>query len=463
MVAAPIARSLADVQPGSFWLDTPDRPAARPPLAGSTTCDLAVVGGGYSGLWTALLAKERDPERDVVLLEADRIGWAASGRNGGFCAASITHGEANGRERWPHEYDRLAAIGRRNLDEIEEAVARYGIRCDFERTGELTVATEAYQVDALHPTDPDDPEEAFWDRERIRAEVHSPTYLAAHLDRTTALVDPARLAWGLADACQQVGVRIVEHTPVTGLAKRPGGGVQLSTARGTVDARHVALGTNVFPSLVKRTRLLTVPVYDHVLVTEPLSEAQRDAIGWADRQGIGDSANQFHYYRQTSDHRILWGGYDAIYHWGGRVRDRYDHRPATSELLAEHFFATFPQLEGLRFTHAWGGAIDTCTRFCAFFGTALDGQVAYAAGFTGLGVAATRFGADVMLDLLAGADTERTRLTMVRTLPVPFPPEPLAWAGITATRWSLAQADRDEGRRNLWLRTLDRLGLGFDS
>lgn len=463
MVAAHIARSLADVQPGSFWLDTRDRPPARPPLSGSTACDLAVVGGGYSGLWTALLAKERDPQRDVVLIEGDRIGWAASGRNGGFCAASITHGEANGRERWPHEYPRLAAIGRRNLDELEEAVARYGIDCGFERTGELTVATEPYQIDGLIPTDPDDPDEAFWDRDRIQAEVHSPTYLAAHLDRTTAIVDPARLAWGLADACERLGVRIVEHTPVTGLEPRPEGGIRLVAARGTIDARQVALGTNAFPSLVKRTRLLTVPVYDHVLVTEPLTSSQRDAIGWSERQGIGDSANQFHYYRQTSDHRILWGGYDAIYHWGGRVKDRYDHRPATSQLLAEHFFATFPQLEGLRFSHAWGGPIDTCTRFCAFFGTAHDGQVAYAAGFTGLGVGATRFGADVMLDLLAGEETERTRLAMVRSTPIPFPPEPAAWIGITATRWSLAQADRNDGRRNLWLRTLDRLGLGFDS
>ena len=145
------------------------------------------------------------------------------------------------------------------------------------------------------------------------------------------------------------------------------------------------------------------------------------------------------------------------------MRDAYDQRPATAQLLARHFFATFPQLEGLRFTHTWGGPIDTCTRFCAFFGTALDGQVAYVAGFTGLGVGATRFGADVMLDLLAGEETERTRTAMVRTTPIPFPPEPVAWLGITATRWSLAHADANGGRRNLWLRTLDRLGLGFDS
>lgn len=463
MVQADIDHALRDVQPGSYWLDTADRPPARPPLDGATTCDLAVVGGGYSGLWTALLAKDRDPQRDVVLVEADRIGWAASGRNGGFCAASITHGEANGRDRWPHEYDRLAALGVQNLQELEDDVARHGIACDFQRPGELSVATEPYQVAHLQPTDPDDPTVTFLDREAIQAEVHSPTYLAAAFDRTTALVDPARLAWGLADACEAAGVRVLEHTPVTGLSRRAGGGMELATARGTISARQVALGTNVFPSLVRRTRLHTVPVYDYALMTEPLTADQLDSIGWHNRQGIGDSANQFHYYRLSADDRILFGGYDAIYNFGGKVRDVHDQRPATSRTLATHFFETFPQLDGLRFTHAWGGAIDTCTRFCAFFGTAHGGDVAYAAGFTGLGVGATRFGAQVMLDLLAGEPTERTQLEMVRTMPIPFPPEPFAWLGITATRWSLDRADRNQGQRNLWLRTLDRLGLGFDS
>jgi glycine/D-amino acid oxidase-like deaminating enzyme len=140
-----------------------------------------------------------------------------------------------------------------------------------------------------------------------------------------------------------------------------------------------------------------------------------------------------------------------------------DQRPETFDRLADHFFTTFPQLEGLRFTHRWGGAIDTSTRFCAFYGSALGGCVAYALGYTGLGVGATRFGAQVMLDLLDGRDTERTRLQMVRQKPMPFPPEPLAYVGIEATRWSLARADERAGRRNLWLRSLDALGLGFDS
>lgn len=456
------AAALRDVEPGSFWLDDPARPAPRAPLSGDVSCDLAVVGGGYSGLWTALLAKERDPGRDVVLVDGGRIGWAASGRNGGFCSASITHGEANGRERWPAEYETLDRLGTQNLDELEAAVARYGIDCDFQRTGELSVATEAYQVADLRLGPEDDPARlSFLDRDAIRAEVASPTYVAGRWDRTgTALVNPAQLAWGLARACEEAGVRIFEATQVMGIGRSP---LTLETGTGTIRPRQVALGTNVFPSLVKRIRLHTVPVYDYVLMTEPLSASQKASIGWGNRQGIGDSANQFHYYRLSADDRILWGGYDAVYRFGGKIRDRHDQRPATSQVLARHFFETFPQLEGLRFSHAWGGPIDTCTRFCAFFGTAHDGNVAYATGFTGLGVGATRFGALVMLDLLAGEETERTALEMVRTKPLPFPPEPFASIGIQATRWSLAQADKNAGQRNLWLRTLDRFGLGFDS
>jgi glycine/D-amino acid oxidase-like deaminating enzyme len=206
-----------------------------------------------------------------------------------------------------------------------------------------------------------------------------------------------------------------------------------------------------------------VPVYDYVLMTEPLTPAQLAAVGWQNRQGIGDAGNQFHYYRLTADNRILWGGYDAVYYNGGKITPERDQRAATFAMLATNFFTTFPQLSGLRFTHKWGGVIDTCSRFSSFFGTAHGGRLSYAIGYTGLGVGATRFGAQVMLDLLAGSPTELTRLKMVRRKPVPFPPEPVRSGVIQLTRWSIAQADRNDGRRNLWLRTLDRVGLGFDS
>jgi glycine/D-amino acid oxidase-like deaminating enzyme len=462
-------KSLSDAQPASYWLDDPGRPRPEPALTGAEQCDLLVVGGGYSGLWTALLAKERDPDRDVVLVEGREVGWAASGRNGGFCAASLTHGFANGLSRWPDEIAQLEELGARNLDAIEEAVARYSLDCDFERSGEIDVATEPYQAEELRETYEamsrlglaDDIELLYADA--VREQVDSPTFTGGLWDRRgVALLHPAKLAWGLKRACLSLGVRVYEHTPALSLTPR-GAGMGVRTPYGRILARRVALGTNVFPSLVRRVRSYTVPVYDYALMTEPLSATQLASIGWKNRQGLGDCANQFHYFRLSADNRILWGGYDAVYPYGGRVRAEYDDRPETYAKLAGHFFRCFPQLEGLRFTHAWGGAIDTCSRFSAFFGTAHKGRVAYAAGYTGLGVGTTRFGADVMLDLLAGERTERTALEMVRTKPLPFPPEPFAWTGIALTKWSLARADANGGRRNAWLKVMDRLGLGFDS
>jgi glycine/D-amino acid oxidase-like deaminating enzyme len=457
-----LGRLVMAAKPAPFWLDQPERPAARPPVRGELACDLAVIGGGFSGLWTALLAKEANPGRSVVLIEGNRIGSAASGRNGGFCDASLTHGAENGRERFPAEFDTLQRLGAENLTAIEAAVNRYDIDCEFERTGSIAVATEPYQVDVLR-ADANSYGATFLDAEAVRTEVNSPAYLAGIWDKDgAAMVHPAKLAWGLAAACEGIGVRIAERTPATGLAS-DSDGVTVRTRDGVLRARRVALGTSAFPSLVRRLRPFIVPVYDYVLVTDPLTPDQLAGIGWRNRQGVSDAGNQFHYYRLTADNRILWGGYDAIYHFGGDVRRAYDQRRATFVTLASHFFATFPQLEGIGFSHRWGGAIDTCSRFCAFFGTTHRGRVAYALGYTGLGLGASRFGARVMLDLLSGEPTELTQLRMVRSKPVPFPPEPLAYLGVQATRWSLARADRRSGRRNLWLRALDAAGMGYDS
>jgi glycine/D-amino acid oxidase-like deaminating enzyme len=455
-----IRGSLRDSRKAVFWLeDAPGERSRR--LEGPMDADLAIVGGGYCGLWTAIRAKERDPERTVILVEASTIGWASSGRNGGFVDASLTHGEANGERRWPEELRQLDRIGHANLDAIENTVAKYSMDVDFERTGTLTVALEPHELEWIEG--PSTPHDVYLDENDVRAEVDSPTYLAGRWDkRSTALVHPGRLAAELARVARELGVVIFERSLVR-LLDDDGEAVMVRTDHGYVRAKRVALATNVFPSLLKRNRLMTVPVYDYVLMTEPLTHQQFSEIGWRNRQGMADMANQFHYYRLSADDRILFGGYDAIYHAGGKVRPAYEERPETFRKLASHFFTTFPQLEGVRFSHRWAGAIDTSTRFCAFFGTARNGKVAYAAGFTGLGVAATRFAADVMLDKLAGATTELTELRMVREKPIPFPPEPAASIGINMTRRALDRADHQEGKRNILLRTLDAVGMGFDS
>ena len=451
--AAAVQAALAGSAQSVFWLDGLARPR-HPELVEQHAADLVIIGAGYTGLWTAIRAKERDPGRRVIIVEAGQVGWAASGRNGGFCEASLTHGEENGRRRWPEEYDQLERLGRDNLADLEQTVERYRMDVELERTGTLSVATEDHQIAWLAD------QEGFLDGPATRALVNSPTYLAGSWERDdTVLVHPGKLVLELARVATDLGVQIFEQSRVEVVDDGP----VVRTARGEVHADQVVLATNVFPSLLRRNRLQTVPVYDYVLVTEPLSAAQQDAIGWQGRQGIADLANHFHYYRLTADDRILFGGYDAVYHAGGRVRPAYEDRPASYATLAGHLLTTFPQLEGLGISHRWAGAIDTCSRFCAFFGTARQGRVAYAAGFTGLGVGASRFAADVMLDLLGGTPTERTELAMVRERPLPFPPEPLASLGIRLTDWSMHRADRRQGRRNLLLKTLDAVGMGFDS
>jgi glycine/D-amino acid oxidase-like deaminating enzyme len=483
-VDARVARALAGARPEPFWTSQPGAPEPGSPLTGTVSADLAIVGGGFSGLWTALLARDRDPSAEIVLLEAATAGWGASGRNGGFCSSSLTHGIGNGLARFPGQMPVLERLGAQNLAEIAGTVSRHGIDCDFSPAGELTVATEPWQLDDLH----EEAEAARslghdvteLDAAGVRAELDSPAFLGGAWDRDScAMIDPARLARGLRQACLDAGVRICENTPVhaitdagpgpaAGAAAARGGAARpgplgLTAPYGTVRARRVALATGAYRPLLRRVRNYIVPVYDYVLMTEPLSARQQASLGWRHRQGAADRGNQFHYFRLTADDRVLWGGYDAVYYNGGRIRAEYDQRPETFARLAGHFFATFPQLEDVSFEYAWGGVIDTCSRFCAFYGTARQGRLAYAAGHTGLGVGASRFGANVMLDLLAGQPTERTALDLVRSRPVPFPPEPARSAVIQLTRASLARADRDGGRRNRWLRTLDRLGVGFDS
>ena len=463
-----ILKHLSQMQPQLYWLDEdPLEPLPHPTLIGDVTSDLCIVGAGYTGLWTALLAKEANPEREVVVVEQRETGAGASGRNGGFCSYSLTHGFMNGYGRFKDEMAVIEKLGRENLDAIEATIKKYGIECDFEWNGELRVAVEDWQMKGLE-------EEAnlrnsFGDnvellsQQQIQSRIKSPIYKGALWDPDgTALVDPARLVWGLERACISLGVKIFENSHVDRL-ERTKNGMIVHTPYGSVYATKVALATNVFKSLIKRAHKYVVPVYDFQLVTEPLTAEQLESIGWKEREGLSDAGNQFHYYRMTKDNEILWGGYDAIYNFRGKVRQEYETDAETYAHLAEAFLETFPQLRGIKFTHGWGGAIDTCSRFSPFWGMAYRGRVAYVLGYTGLGVGSTRFGAQVMLDLLDGKDNERTRLKMVRKKPMPFPPEPLRFIFIRLTQWSINQADKHQGKRNLWLKLLDSLGLGFDS
>jgi len=459
---------MSEARPGTvYWLTTVPSPTPEPLIADGRV-DVAIVGGGFTGLWTALALTETDPGLRVAVLEMESVGFGASGRNGGFCCASLTHGLANGLRHFPDEVDILQREGIDNLRALVAFTRRHRIDCELEETGILDVADASHQVEemrdwAAESTRLGEPLE-FLDRTAVQAEVHSPLWQAGlYRAGRDVMLNPARLVRGLARVAAERGVRIHEATRVTNVERRAGG-VRLRTAAGaTLDADHVVVATSAYSGWLRRLQSRFVPVYDYALVSEPMTPAQRESIGWRRRQGMSDSNNQFHYFRLTADDRILWGGYDAVYHYGNEVAPRLDSRPATFARLEGHFRHAFPQLAGLRFPFRWGGAIDTTSRFTVTFGQSMGGRLTYALGYTGLGVAASRWAGGVVRDFILRPESELLRLRFVRSEPFPFPPEPLRYAAVELVRRELDRADRNEGRRGLLLRTLDAAGIGFDS
>ena len=339
----------------------------------------------------------------------------------------------------------------------------------IEETGELTVALEAssepWTSEAAELLRAYGHEVEAFDGEAIRAEVASPTYLGGLWDRSDAgLLDPGKLTIGLARAAARLGVRIHEHTPARGLsaARAP---VSRSNGRsGPVRARRALLATSAYPPLLRAEFAARVlPVYDYAMVTEPLDAPTCEAIGWRRRQGLSDPANRFHYYRLTADDRIVWGGYDAVYRYGGPVGDHLDdHEPSFADALAAvlHHLpaargpALHPPL-GRRDRHLQPllGVLRHCPRRTGRLRARLHGPR----------VVASRFGASVALDLVDGLDTEATRLRYVRTRPVPFPPEPLRSAAVGLTQHPLAAADATKVAEGSGCACSNALGLGFDS
>ncbi|MFD2797168.1 NAD(P)/FAD-dependent oxidoreductase [Promicromonospora vindobonensis] len=473
---AVVDHALGEAGRSVLWLEDLAERVDRPALSASTRADIAVVGGGYTGLWSALRAKQRHPGARVVLVESRSVGWAASGRNGGFCGTSLTHRAGHGRGRPPDDPEALVRLGQENLGAIASAVSDLGLGCQWERTGVIDLATEPHQIDWLQDAAAQAARtgapHTFLDRAKLRAEIASPTYEAGLVrPDDAALVHPARLATELARVASELGVEIFQRTRVTGLTRAGRGATDAVVLRttspageATLLADRVLLGTSAFPSLLRRYRRHTVPVRDYVIATEPLSADLLGAIGWRGRQGLADLANRSHYYRLTADHRIVFGGH---YGASGGHGTRAHEEPQAYRRLAEHLLTTFPQLEGARLTHRWSGVVDLSMRSGAFFGQAAGGRVQHAAGLAGHGVAGSHFAAQVMLDRLDVLDgapaTDRTALAMVRRTPVPFPPEPVAALGVRATHRALDRADRQSGRRSGLLRSLDALGLGLDT
>ncbi len=436
------------------------------PLRGDSTVDLAIVGGGFTGLWTAILAREQHPEISIALIEARDLGYGASARNGGFISESLTHGIAHGVAMWPEELPLLLELGRLNFKEIQDFLAAAGEDVELVACGKTAVATRAHEVESLraaHELHLEWGEDStLLSADEVRADINSPTYLAGMRLRTgSGLVNPAKLVNALARAAIKGGIQIYTQTPVTSLRELTST-VHLTTPLGQLSAQRVVLATNAFTPLRSSIKHRVMPIFDHVLATRILTEDELSSLGWPENQGVTDSGNQFHYYRKTADNRILWGGYDANYYFGNDTSPAREQRRSSHELLARQFFDTFPTLSDVTFEYAWAGLIDSTSRFTPFYELSRSGRVGTVVGFTGLGVGSSRFGAKVILDLLWNRDTALTRLEMVRKKPIPVPPEPLRFPIIAFTRAMLTREDRT-GKRGLYLKLLDLFGVGFNS
>ncbi len=457
-----VKTALKDVTLFPYWLDSADAPAVEPQLIGHDETDLLIVGGGFTGLWAAILAKEATPDRDVMLIEADRVAYGASGRPGAIVSTSVMHGLSNALRIFPNDLEALEELGRENIDGFIETIDRHGIDCQQEWNGELTVAIGDDRVDDvryeydLHVQYGHDA--VLLDREAVQAEVASPLFAGGVWSRkASGTVHPARLAWGLKKAALSLGVRLHELTPLKRVEDE-GSRLRVVTRDGAVTARKVLLATNAFAEGHRNIKRRVALVRDRIIVTEPLTDEQLGRIGWANRQGIYDTRTQLNYMRLTRDNRILFGG-RLGYFYGGEKDPEADRRPETYERLAGAFFKTYPQLDDIRFSHAWSGPIGLTTRMAVHFQHYFGGKAIYAGGYSGFGVSASRFGADIGLALLDGSDRAATRMTFASTMPNWIPPEPFRYIGAQITMYAMDTADEKGGWRNGWLKLVTRLGF----
>ena len=463
--------ALKDAVVRPLWHDTDAMPGILAPISSNEECELLIVGGGFTGLWAALQAKERKPDADIILIEQTFIGDGASGRCGGFLSSTLAHGETNTEHRFADEAERLEMLGIQNMREYLETLTRYGIDARYEHTGEMMVALDAESVKRLlaeYQQAKVDGEDVVWfDEDAVREQVNSPIVIAGlwHRGGQDGVIDPARLCWGLKDVLvNQLGVRVFEGTRLIGVKPVGKKAMQANCEGGVIHSEKILMATNAFISSIGRIRRSVIPVWDYQIATEPLTDEQLDQIAWGktSRHALADDVNMFHYFRLTKDNRITWGGGGAVrYYFNNGIDNKFMNADACYEQLAKEFFEMFPQLDDVRFSHKWGGIIATSTRFCMVPGVTYNGRLAWSVGYTGHGVGASRFGARIGIEMLGYAPSDILEMQFVTRKSLPWAPEPIRWIAVRLTQSALIKADKNGGKRGLWLRFLDSLGLGF--
>ena len=447
----------------SLWWDQIGEPEPRSPLPGDLDVDVAVVGAGFTGLWTAHSLAEADPSLRVAVLERDVAGFGASGRNGGWCSALFAASDA----RIAREHGAGAALDMRRamqeaVDQVGRSARAEGIDCHFAKGGTVVAARSPAQVARAqkavrearaHGADPDDLRWlAVADARRLLG-VNG--LLGATYTPHCAAIQPALLARGLAGAVERRGVALYEGTAVLAI-EAAGNGIEaggahrrpkVRTARGTVTADVVVRALEAWtPTLPGDGRALA-PVYSLMIATEPLDESFWAEAGLPDRQTFSDGRHMIIYGQRTADGRIAFGGRGAPYHFRSAVRPSFDREPAVHGALRDTLIDLFPALAGVRITHQWGGPLGVPRDWFSSVGFDRRTGVAWAGGYVGDGVSTANLAGRTLADLVLGRPSDLVHLPWVNHRSPPWEPEPLRWVGVNAGLWTMRLADRSEVRR----------------
>lgn len=436
----------------SLWLETCDDDLTpRPALPGDLDCDVAIVGGGMTGLWTALRLRELAPDCRVVVLESEVCGFGASGRNGGWCSALF-----------PTSLDQLAVMAGRDaaiaqhramidtVDVVGSEVARLGIDCHWAKGGTVSVATDPAQVPRLRGYVD---ERRRWGFGESDDRWLSPAEMAERVRPTggigggytphCAAVHPARLVRGLAHAVERAGATIHEGTRVTAL--EPG---VVTTDHGTVRADTVLRCTEGYTAALPGATRRLLPIYSLMIATEPLPDDVWDRIGLAERETFGDGRHLLIYGQRTADGRFAFGGRGAPYHFGSAIKDAYDRDRRVADELTSVLRQLFPALADARITHHWGGPLGVPRDWTASVRLDRATGMGEAGGYVGDGVSTTNLAGRTLADLVLGRDTDLVRLPWVGHRSRDWEPEPLRWVGVNAARVIAGATDRRESRRH---------------
>lgn len=429
----------------SFWWQQLGLPSPRPGLPGSTEADVCVVGGGFTGLWTAYYAKRARPESRVVVLEERFAGFGASGRNGGWCTNSIT----GGRDRYAASHGRDAAIAFQQamndtVDEVIAVAATEGIEAGILKGGELNVARTPSQLARLRASHAD---EAAWpvtDIELLDATATADRVgVAGALGATwhphCARVNPAELVRGLAEACVRVGVEIYEDTRVSEIL--PG---EARTDAGAVRAPAIVRATEGFTAALRGQHRRLLPMNSSMIVTEPLPAAAWQRIGWGAGEVLGDYAHVYMYAQRTADDRIAFGGRGVPYRYGSRVDTDGATQQRTIESLTRLLRDFFPVAADVPIAHAWAGVLGVPRDWTASVGFDRASGLGWAGGYVGTGVATTNLAGRTLADLILGRETDLTRLPWVGRRVRDWEPEPLRWLAVQGIYAAYRLADRLE-------------------